>query len=112
MKVYLAKTAGFCFGVDRAVSMVEQAAQDGLRAVTLGPIIHNRHVVQRFAEMGVRQVDEVSEIEDGCAVIIRSHGVSRAVYYYNALIDPLVKAVQQAYADTMAAAADPVPAAA
>lgn len=80
MKVYLAKTAGFCFGVDRAVSMVEQAAKDGLRAVTLGPIIHNRHVVQRFAEMGVRQVDEVSEIEDGCAVIIRSHGVSRAVY--------------------------------
>ena len=41
MKIYLAKTAGFCFGVDRAVSMVEQAAKDGLRAVTLGPIIHN-----------------------------------------------------------------------
>ncbi len=80
MKVYLAKTAGFCFGVDRAVAMVEQAAADGLRAVTLGPIIHNRHVVERFAAMGVRQVDTVAEIPDGSAVIIRSHGVGRAVY--------------------------------
>ena len=46
------------------------------------------------------------------AALGTAYGVSRAVYYYNALIDPLVKAVQQAYADTMAAAADPVPAAA
>ena len=45
MQIYLAKTAGFCFGVDRAVSLVEQAIRDGKRAVTLGPIIHNRHVV-------------------------------------------------------------------
>ena len=48
MQIYLAKTAGFCFGVDRAVSLVEQAIRDGKRAVTLGPIIHNRHVVERF----------------------------------------------------------------
>lgn len=80
MKVYLAKTAGFCFGVDRAVSMVEQAAREYRKAVTLGPIIHNRHVVNRFAEMGVREVDDPAEIEDGCAVIIRSHGVGRSVY--------------------------------
>ncbi len=80
MKVYLAKTAGFCFGVDRAVSMVEQAAREHRKAVTLGPIIHNRHVVNRFAEMGVREVDNPAEIEDGCAVIIRSHGVGRSVY--------------------------------
>ena len=80
MKVYLAKTAGFCFGVDRAVSMVEQAAREHRKAVTLGPIIHNRHVVNRFAEMGVREVDDPAEIEDGCAVIIRSHGVGRSVY--------------------------------
>ena len=80
MKVILAKTAGFCFGVDRAVAMVEEAAKAGKRAVTLGPIIHNRHVVDRFAAMGVRTVENPSEIEDGCAVIIRSHGVSRAAY--------------------------------
>ncbi len=80
MKVYLAKTAGFCFGVSRAVEMVEKAAADGLRAVTLGPIIHNRHVVERFASLGVRAVDDPAEIPDGCAVIIRSHGVGRAVY--------------------------------
>ena len=79
MKVYLAKTAGFCFGVDRAVSMVEQAAREGRRVVTLGPIIHNRHVVERFEKMGVRSVDTPEEIPDGCTVIIRSHGVSREV---------------------------------
>lgn len=80
MKVILAKTAGFCFGVDRAVAMVEEAAKAGKRAVTLGPIIHNRHVVDRFAAMGVQTVENPAEIEDGCAVIIRSHGVSRAAY--------------------------------
>ena len=45
MRVILAKTAGFCFGVNRAVELVEQAVRDGKRTVTLGPIIHNRHVV-------------------------------------------------------------------
>ena len=80
MQVMLAKTAGFCFGVDRAVSMVEQAVRDGRRAVTLGPIIHNRHVVARFEQLGVREVDDPLQIEDGCTVIIRSHGVGRAVY--------------------------------
>ena len=79
MKVYVAKTAGFCFGVSRAVEMVEKAAADGLRAVTLGPIIHNRHVVARFEQLGIRAVDDPADIPDGCAVIIRSHGVSRAV---------------------------------
>lgn len=80
MKVILAKTAGFCFGVDRAVSLVEQTVREGKRAVTLGPIIHNHHVVERFEAFGVREVAEPSQIEDGCAVIIRSHGVSRAIY--------------------------------
>ncbi len=80
MKVTLARTAGFCFGVSRAVEMVEQAVRDGRRAVTLGPIIHNRHVVGRFARMGVAEAARVEDIPDGCAVIIRSHGVARAVY--------------------------------
>lgn len=80
MKVVMAETAGFCFGVDRAVSMVEQAVREGRQAVTLGPIIHNRHVVAHFETLGVREVDDPAEIADGCAVIIRSHGVSRAVY--------------------------------
>ena len=79
-QVILAKTAGFCFGVNRAVELVEQAARSERRAVTLGPIIHNHHVVRHFADLGVRQVDAISEIEDGETVIIRSHGVPRAAF--------------------------------
>ena len=51
MSVTIAKSAGFCFGVSRAVELVEKAATEGTRVVTLGPIIHNRHVVKRFEEM-------------------------------------------------------------
>ena len=80
MKLELAKTAGFCPGVKRAVDMVDSAAQRGTPTVTYGPIIHNRHVVEKFAAMGVREVDHFSQVEPGTTVIIRSHGVSRAVY--------------------------------
>ncbi len=80
MKVVVAKTAGFCFGVSRAVQMVEQAALAGRSVVTLGPIIHNRHVVERFAQMGVREISDPAEAPDGAVVVIRSHGVGKAVY--------------------------------
>ena len=80
MKVILAKTAGFCFGVNRAVELVEQAVREGKKAVTLGPIIHNRHVVERFASLGVRQIDAIEEAQDGETVIIRSHGVPKAAF--------------------------------
>ena len=80
MSVTVAKNAGFCFGVSRAVELVEQAAAAGKRVVTLGPIIHNRHVVERFRQMGVGVIEAPEEAEPGDTVIIRSHGVSRAVY--------------------------------
>ena len=80
MNILMAKTAGFCFGVDRAVALAEQAAASGKPAVTLGPIIHNRHVVQHLSDLGVSEVSTPDEIPDGCAVVIRSHGVSKAVY--------------------------------
>ena len=57
MSVRVAASAGFCFGVDRAVGLVEQTVREGKRAVTLGPIIHNHHVVQHFAALGVREID-------------------------------------------------------
>ena len=81
MEIKIASTAGFCFGVNRAVELVEQAAREGKRAVTLGPIIHNRHAVAHFEALGVRAIGSLQELtpEDTC-VIIRSHGVSRAVY--------------------------------
>ena len=80
MSVRVAASAGFCFGVDRAVGLVEQTVREGKRAVTLGPIIHNHHVVQHFAALGVREIASPEEVPGGSAVIIRSHGVSRAVY--------------------------------
>ena len=80
MSVRVAKSAGFCFGVSRAVELVEKAAQEGKRVATLGPIIHNRHVVDKFEAMGVRVIDVPEDAEAGETVIIRSHGVSREVY--------------------------------
>ena len=79
MSVTIAKNAGFCFGVSRAVETVEKAAADGHKVVTLGPIIHNRHVVSRFSEMGVSVIDDPSLANEDMTVIIRSHGVARSV---------------------------------
>ncbi len=79
MSVKVAKSAGFCFGVSRAVELVEQAAAEGCRVATLGPIIHNRHVVERFKGLGVEVIQEPEEAIPGQTVIIRSHGVTRDV---------------------------------
>ena len=79
MSVTIAKNAGFCFGVSRAVELVEEAAKSGKTVSTLGPIIHNRHQVGRFEEMGVSVISEPEDAVPGSTVIIRSHGVSRSV---------------------------------
>jgi len=80
MSVTVAKSAGFCFGVNRAVNLVEQAAAEGKRVKTLGPIIHNRHQVDRFEQMGICVISAPEEAQPGDTVIIRSHGVTKAVY--------------------------------
>jgi len=79
MSVTVAKNAGFCFGVSRAVETVERCAAEGRHVVTLGPIIHNRHVVQRFRKLGVEVIDAPDQAQPGTTVIIRSHGVTKAV---------------------------------
>ena len=79
MSVKIAKSAGFCFGVSRAVELVEQAAKEGKQVVTLGPIIHNRHVVDKFRGLGVGVIEVPEEAQPGQTVIIRSHGVTRNV---------------------------------
>ncbi len=79
MSITVAKSAGFCFGVSRAVETVESCARESRQVVTLGPIIHNRHVVDKFRSMGVQVIDSPQEAQKGMTVIIRSHGVSRAV---------------------------------
>ena len=80
MSVKVAKSAGFCFGVSRAVELVEKTAKAGKQVVTLGPIIHNRHVVDKFRALGVEVIDSPEQAEPGQTVIIRSHGVARKVY--------------------------------
>ncbi len=91
MSICVAKSAGFCFGVNRAVEMVEQAAQSGKQVVTLGPIIHNRHAVSYFEKMGVGVIESPEEAHEGQTVIIRSHGVTRAVF--NALKERKVEVI-------------------
>ena len=80
MTVTVAKTAGFCYGVKRAVELAQQAARDGKPCVMLGPIIHNAHVVDALAEQGIGCVSSPEEVPAGSRVIIRSHGESQAVY--------------------------------
>ncbi|WP_346698981.1 4-hydroxy-3-methylbut-2-enyl diphosphate reductase [Catenibacillus scindens] len=81
MKVTLAKTAGFCFGVKRAVHMVYDEIGD-LPVFTYGPIIHNEAVVEDLKERGVQVVESIDDerLVPGAAVVIRSHGISRNVY--------------------------------
>ena len=80
MKVTVAESAGFCFGVNRAVDMVNKLADDGLTVSTLGPIIHNTQVVNKLAEKGVTVIDEPEKALKDRTLVIRSHGVSRDVY--------------------------------
>ena len=79
-KITVAKSAGFCFGVDRAVKLVYNSLDTRGKVVTLGPIIHNADVVNDLEKRGVHCVDGVAEIPDGYAAIIRSHGVSKKTY--------------------------------
>ena len=80
MSITVAKSAGFCFGVSRAVETVERQVASGKQVATLGPIIHNRHAVRHFEEMGVGVIQSPEDAIPGSTVIIRSHGVSQAVY--------------------------------
>ena len=79
-EITLAKTAGFCFGVRRAVDRAFELASSGTDAVTLGDIIHNPQVVERLARMGIPPVASPSDAAPGQTVLIRSHGVSKKVY--------------------------------
>ena len=80
MKVVVARSAGFCYGVRRAVELAGEQAARGVPCVMLGSLIHNRDVTRRLAAQGLRVVDSPEEVPDGAAVIIRSHGESRTVH--------------------------------
>ncbi|MBR6548919.1 MAG: bifunctional 4-hydroxy-3-methylbut-2-enyl diphosphate reductase/30S ribosomal protein S1 [Clostridia bacterium] len=78
--ITLAKTAGFCFGVNRAVNMVNGLLEQGNRVATLGPIIHNKQVVDELQAKGVAICENPEEISKDTTLVIRSHGVSKQVY--------------------------------
>ena len=79
MSITVAKTAGFCFGVNRAVTLVYELLNEGKRVVTLGPIIHNPQLVEELERRGVRIVKHPEEAPVGSTVVIRSHGVPAQV---------------------------------
>lgn len=79
-KVTVAESAGFCFGVDRAVKMVYGELEKNTKVATLGPIIHNQDVVNDMQAKGARIISSVDELSDDETVVIRSHGVGRDIY--------------------------------
>lgn len=79
MSVKIAESAGFCFGVSRALKMTEDGIRDGKSIVTYGPIIHNGQVVDALAKKGVRIIESVDEAKTGDSIVIRSHGVAKKV---------------------------------
>ena len=106
-----AKTAGFCFGVDRAVNMVYDACATEKNVCTLGPIIHNNFIIDDLASKGVRTVNDPSEVRENDTLIIRAHGVSesimkqledRHIKYLDATC-PFVKKIHRIVAENTAA---------
>ena len=79
MKVEVAPSAGFCFGVDRAVKAVYDLLAQEKQVATLGPIIHNPRLVAELQERGVTPVDRPEDTPPGHVLVVRSHGVPRAV---------------------------------
>lgn len=78
-KIILAETAGFCFGVDRAVNLVYSLVNDGKKVCTLGPIIHNAQLVGDLEQRGVKIINSIDECPDGYTVVVRTHGVEKSV---------------------------------
>ncbi len=80
MEVLLAKTAGFCYGVRRAVEMAQDLARSGTRCAMLGPVIHNDHVIAALEAQGMALCHAPDQLPAGATVLLRSHGEPKAVY--------------------------------
>lgn len=80
MKIFVADYAGFCYGVERAVGMVNKTAEKYKNVCTLGPIIHNPQVVQDFAEKGVEVCSDPALVNNESTVVIRSHGITKDTF--------------------------------
>ncbi len=80
MVITVAKTAGFCFGVNRAIDIVENLAKEHKNVCTLGPIIHNNQMVNKLKSEGVKIIESVEDITKEQTVVIRSHGVPKSTF--------------------------------
>lgn len=107
-KIIIAKNAGFCFGVRRAVEMAEEVLQkEGGRVFCLGEIIHNPSVISKLEKKGMQTVENLRRLKSGDVLIIRSHGVAPEIFQKAAaknikIIDatcPFVKKAQKAATD-------------
>ena len=78
--IEVAKTAGFCYGVKRAVDGVYDAIENGRKIATIGALIHNRQVIEDLASKGVYAYDSVQDIPEDYTIVIRAHGVGKKVY--------------------------------
>ena len=79
MQLETAKTAGFCFGVNRAVKILNQKLDEGKKVCTLGPIIHNPQVIEDLEKRGARIIEKPEDTPEGFEVVIRAHGVTKQV---------------------------------
>lgn len=80
MKITVAETAGFCFGVNRAIQMILELLDAGKKVCTLGPIIHNPQMVAQLEERGVRTISHPDEVPPGYILVIRSHGIPMDIW--------------------------------
>ncbi|RLE37164.1 4-hydroxy-3-methylbut-2-enyl diphosphate reductase [Candidatus Acetothermia bacterium] len=80
MRIVRADVLGFCFGVNRAVEMIETETREHGPLYTLGAIVHNAHVVETLAEKGAKLVHSLDEVPDGGTVAITAHGAGEEVY--------------------------------
>ena len=79
VKIILARTAGFCFGVNRAVTMLYDLVKNGENICTYGPIIHNPQVINDLSSKGVNIIDNIDGVSDNKKIVIRTHGVEKEV---------------------------------
>lgn len=80
MEIIIADHAGFCFGVERAVGLVDETSKNNKDVYTLGPIIHNPQIVKKFSDQGVEVCEDPESFKATDTVVIRSHGVPKKIY--------------------------------
>lgn len=100
MDVMVAQSAGFCYGVKRAVDMARDTAHRGEPCVMLGSIIHNANVVAELEALGMRKAESWQEVLPGETVVIRSHGEKKEVFEK---LEELGRPVRQRYLPQCAA---------